>query len=160
MKKSFDLDDAQYEELMKAGHLPQTLLAYEETPGASEIINKWVDEGHEVSIVTGRPFDSYEPSRRWLDEHGLERVPLYCVDKYGREQFTSDFTFSMTLEQLYGMTFDFAVEDSPAAFEHVLHFEGCKVAIFNRPWNVKAELPNENFVRCEDWDEIDRVFRG
>ena len=39
LKKSFDLDDAQYEELMKAGHLPQTLLAYEETPGASEIIN-------------------------------------------------------------------------------------------------------------------------
>ena len=144
LKKSFDLDDAQYEDLMKAGHLPQTLLAYEETPGASEIINKWVDEGHEVSIVTGRPFDSYEPSRRWLDEHGLERVPLYCVDKYGREQFTSDFTFSMTLEQLYGMTFD---------------FDNCKVAIFNRPWNVKAELPNENFVRCADWDEIDRVFR-
>ena len=55
LKKSFDLDDAQYEELMRAGHLPQTLLAYEETPGASEIINKWVDEGHEVSIVTGRP---------------------------------------------------------------------------------------------------------
>ena len=101
-----------------------------------------------------------EPSRRWLDEHGLERVPLYCVDKYGREQFTSDFTFSMTLEQLYGMTFDFAVEDSPAAFEHVLHFDNCKVAIFNRPWNVKAELPNESFVRCEDWEEIDRVFRA
>jgi 5'(3')-deoxyribonucleotidase len=159
LKKSFDLDDDQYEELMKAGHLPQTLLAYEETPGASETINKWVDEGHEVSIVTGRPFDSYGPSRRWLDEHGLERVPLYCVDKYGREQFTSDFTFSMTLEQLYGMTFDFAVEDSPAAFEHVLHFDNCKVAIYNRPWNVKAELPNENFVRCADWKEIDEVFR-
>ena len=25
LKKSFDLDDAQYEDLMKAGHLPQTL---------------------------------------------------------------------------------------------------------------------------------------
>ena len=53
-----------------------------------------------------------------------------------------------------------AVEDSPAAFEQVIHFDHCKVAIFNRPWNVKAELPNENFVRCEDWDEIDRVFRA
>ena len=144
LKKSFDLDDVRYEE----------------TPGASETINKWVDEGHEVSVITGRPFDSYEPSRRWLDEHHLERVPLYCVDKYGREQFTTDFTFSMTLEQLYGMTFDFAVEDSPAAFEHVLHFDGCKVAIFNRPWNVKAELPNENFVRCGDWKEIDMVLRS
>ena len=159
LKKTFDLDDAQYEELMKAGHLPGNLLAYEETPGASEIINKWVDEGHEVSVITGRPFDSYETSRRWLDEHHLDRVPLYCVDKYGREQFTTDFSFSMTLEQLYEMTFDFAIEDSPAAFEHVLHFDNCRVAIFNRPWNIKAELPNENFVRCEGWEDIDRVFR-
>ena len=79
LKKSFDLDDDQYEELMRAGHLPRTLLAYEETPGASETINKWVDEGHEVSVITGRPFDSYEPSRRWLDEHHLERVPLYSM---------------------------------------------------------------------------------
>lgn len=66
----------------------------------------------------------------------------------------------MTLEQLYGMTFDFAVEDSPAAFEHLLHFEHCKVAVFNRPWNWEAELPNDNFVRCENWQEIDRVFEN
>ena len=29
----------------------------------------------------------------------------------------------MTLEQLYNMTFDFAIEDSPSAFEHVMHFD-------------------------------------
>ena len=39
------------------------------------------------------------------------------------------------------------------------NFDGCKVAIYSRPWNVKAELPNENFVRCADWKEIDEVFR-
>ena len=65
----------------------------------------------------------------------------------------------MTLEQLYSMAFDFAIEDSPAAFEHVMHFEGCKVAVFNRPWNIHAELPNDNFVRCEDWEEIDSTLR-
>lgn len=62
---------------MKAGHIPENLLDYEETPGASKVINKWVDEGHEVSVVTGRPFDSYEPSRRWLDEHHLDRILIY-----------------------------------------------------------------------------------
>ena len=132
----------------------ENLLAYEETPGASEIINKWVDEGYEVSVITGRPFDSYDPSRQWLDEHNLSRVPLFCVDKYGREIFNQDVTYSMTLEQLYSMSFDLAVEDSPAAFEHVLHFDNCKVAVYNRPWNINASLPNENFVRCEDWEEI------
>ena len=35
LQKSFDLNDEQYEALMKAGHLPENLLNYEETPGAS-----------------------------------------------------------------------------------------------------------------------------
>ena len=60
LQKSFDLSGEQYDELMKVGHIPENLLDYEETPGASEVINKWVDEGHEVFVVTGRPFDSYE----------------------------------------------------------------------------------------------------
>lgn len=158
LKKTFDLDDRQYEELMNAGHLPEVLLNYEETQGASETINKWVDKGHEVFIITGRPFNSYEPSRRWLDEHKLERVPLYCVDKYGRETCKQDFVYNMTLKQLYEMTFDFAIEDSPAAFEHVMHFKNCKVAVFNRPWNIYEELPDDRFIRCEGWKEIDKTF--
>ena len=83
------LDDAQYKELMRVAHLPENLLSYEETLGASETINKWVDEGHEVFVITGRPFDSYEPSRAWLDKHNLERISLFCVDKYGREKVTN-----------------------------------------------------------------------
>ena len=158
LQKSFDLSDEQYDKLMEAGHLPENLLSYEETPGASETINKWVDEGHEVFIITGRPFNSYEPSRKWLDEHHLERVPLFCVDKYGREIFEHEYEYNMTLEQLYSMTFDFAIEDSPSAFEHVLHFHNCKVAVFDRPWNRQAEFPNDNFVRCKNWNQIDKVF--
>ncbi len=158
LQKSFDLSDSQYDELMRAGHVPETLLAYEETPDASKIINKWVNHGHDITIVTGRPFDSYEPSREWLDNHGLKDVPLICVDKYGRESFNQDCTYSMTLEDLYKLEFDFAVEDSPAAFEHVLHFENCRVAVFNRPWNANSELPNSNFVRCEGWQDIDEFL--
>lgn len=160
LQKSFDLTDDQYDELMRAGHIPANLLAYEETPDASQTINKWVDEGHEVSIVTGRPFDSFAPSRQWLDRHNLERVPLFCVDKYGRESFNQDCTYSMTLAQLYSLTFDFAIEDSPAAFEHVMHFENCKVAVFNRPWNMNAQLPSSEFIRCEGWKYIDELFQA
>ena len=121
LKKTFDLTDSQYEELMKAGHFPDNLLNYEETPGASETINKW-------------------------------------VDKYGRENCKQDYVYNLTLEQLYGMSFDFAVEDSPAAFWHVSHFEGCRIAVFNRPWNIREELPDDRFIRCEGWKEVDKVF--
>ena len=85
-------------------------------------------------------------------------MPLFCVDKYGRETSVQDYKYNLSLEKLYGMTFDFAIEDSPAAFEHVLHFDNCKVAVFDRPWNRQSEFPNDNFVRCENWQEIDRVF--
>lgn len=158
LQKSFQINDEQYKELMLAGHVPSTLLAYEETQDASMIINKWIDEGHEVYIITGRPFESYEPSRMWLDRHNLGRAPLFCVDKYGRENFNEGCSYSMTLDQLYSMTFDFAVEDSPLAFEHLLHFPECKVAVFNRPWNVKESLPGNAFVRCNGWKEIDRLL--
>ena len=39
------------------------------------------------------------------------------------------------------MTFDFAVEDSPAAFEHVIHFDNCRTAVFDRPWNSRQSFP-------------------
>lgn len=163
LQKTFDLSDEQYDELMIAGHIPENLLSYAETPGASETINRWIDEGHDVKVITGRPFEAYGPSREWLDNHGLNRVPLFCVDKYGRESFNMDSSYSMTLAELYDMTFDFAIEDSPAAFEHVMHFDNCKVAVFNRPWNIKEPLPNSNFSRCEGWagvqDYLESVTR-
>lgn len=160
LQKSFNIDDEQYDRLLRAGHEPKHLLAYDETPGASTTINKWLDDGHEISIITGRPFDSYEPSRKWLDDHGLSRVPLFCVDKYGRESFNQDCTYSLKLEELYAMTFDFAIEDSPEAFVHLLHFDNCKVAIYDRPWNSKAAFPSESFVRCLNWREIDKLFES
>ena len=158
LQKSFNLNDVQYDELMKAGHLPQNLLAYEETFGASKTVNKWKREGHDVYIITGRPFDSYEPSRKWLDTHKLEKIPLYCVDKYGREIINQNCSYNMTLAELYKMDFDFAVEDSRSAFQHVSKFNHCKVAVYNRPWNKNSELPDFRFKRCNNWKEIDKMF--
>lgn len=158
LQKTFNLNDEQYEELMRAGHLTENLLSYKETPYASETINKWVDGGNEVYIITGRPFEAYDASRQWLDSHNLSRVQLFCVDKYGRESFNQDCSYSMTLEELYKMTFDFAVEDSPAAFEHLLHFNNCRVAVYNRPWNINEKLPNDDFTRCAGWPEIAKLL--
>ena len=42
LKKTFDLSDEQYEEMMIAGHLPENLLNYEETTGAADTIIKGI----------------------------------------------------------------------------------------------------------------------
>ncbi|MBQ7148397.1 MAG: 2-dehydropantoate 2-reductase [Pseudobutyrivibrio sp.] len=159
LQKSFSLTDEQYQEMMIKAHTPEVLLTYQETPGATETINKWLDEGHNVYIITGRPYSAYEASRQWLDEHGLERVKLYCLDKYGRDSFIKNSEFSLKLEDYYKMHFDYAVEDSPLAFKFFDHLPELKVMVFDRPWNRDASFPNENFRRCVDWKTIENLVK-
>ena len=154
LQDSFSLTDEQYRELMEEGHRPEVLLSYEETPGAVKALNEWIDRGHEVLVITGRPASAYEPSRRWLDEHGLGRAKLYCLNKYGRDSFLKGSAFNLELEDYYKMRFDYAVEDSPLAFRYFTHLPDMKVMVFDRPWNRSAELPGANYTRYADWEQI------
>ncbi len=154
LKTSFSLTDEQYEHMMIEGHRPEALCSFAETPGASASINGWLDAGHEVSIITGRPYSAYEASRAWLDRHGLERPPLYCLNKYGRDSFIKNSDFSLELEDYYKMHFDFAVEDSTVAFQYFSHLPEITVMVVDRPWNQGCAFPGDNFIRCYNWDEV------
>ena len=158
LQESFSLTDEQYDRMMIRGHQKELLLSYEETPGACKVINSWLESGHKVSIITGRPVSAYEASRQCLDEHGLTKVPMYCLDKYGRDSFLKGSTFNLTLEDYYKMNFDFAVEDSPNAFKFFAHLPNLKVAVFDRPWNQNCTFPNKNFIRCSDWERIQALI--
>ena len=157
LKKTFSLTDEQYELLMSQGHRPEVLLSYVETPGASETINSWIDCGYDVSIITGRPCSAYEPSREWLNLHGLERAKLYCLNKYGRDGFYQRSVFSLEIEDYYKLRFDFAIEDSPAAFRFFEHLPALKVLVYDRPWNRECALPQEGYTRCTGWDMIKNI---
>ncbi len=154
LQESFELTEDEYERFMIEGHRPETLLSYEETPGASGVLNEWIDQGHEVAVITGRPFSAYDASRRWLDEHRLQRVMLYALNKYGRDSFIKNSDFNLELEDYYRMSFDYAIEDSPMAFKFFDHLPDLKVMVFDRPWNQECELPGDNYTRCTDWDRI------
>jgi 5'(3')-deoxyribonucleotidase len=157
LQESFELNDEEYKELMEFGHRPEVLMAYEETPGAARTLNAWIDQGHEVYIITGRPFTSYEASRRWLDEHGLTRIKMYCLDKYGRHPSAAESDYNMTMEEYYQLKFDVAIEDSPLAFRFFDHLPEMKVLVFDRPWNRSECLPGTNYTRCMDWDTINEI---
>ena len=154
LQQSFSLTDEQYEFMMLEAHKPEVLLSYEETPGAADTVNSWIDSGHDVFVITGRPYSAYEPSRTWLDRHGLERVKLYCLNKYGRDSFIKDSDFSLEIEDYKKMHFDYAVEDSPAAFQFFTHLPGLKVLVYDRPWNQNTAFPGEGYRRCHDWEAI------
>lgn len=161
LQKSFSLTDEQFEEMMIKAHSPEVLLSYEETPGAIGTVNSWIDIGYDVSIITGRPYSAYEPSREWLNRHGLERVRLYCLNKYGRDSFIKNSDFSLEVEDYYKMHFDYAIEDSPSAFRFFEHLPELKVMVYDRPWNQECEFPGENYRRCLDWETIRKlVERG
>jgi len=145
--------------MMIEGHKPESLLSYEETPGAVATVNHWRECGHEVSVITGRPYSSYEASRAWLDQHGLEHVSLYCLNKYGRDSFIKNSDFSLELEDYYKMHFDYAVEDSPTAFRFFNHLPALKVMVFDRPWNQDCTFPGEGYIRCFDWDGIRAIVK-
>lgn len=154
LQKSFSLTDEQFEEMMIKAHRPEVLLSYDETPGSVDTVNRWIDEGHQVSIITGRPYSSYEPSREWLDRHGLDRARLFTLNKYGRNSFIKNSDFSLEIEDYYKMHFDYAVEDSPSAFRFFAHLPNLKVMVYDRPWNRECEFPGENYHRCVDWKMI------
>ena len=159
LQKSFSLSDDEYDKLMIEGHTPKALLSFAETPEAIKTINSWLDNGHDVKIITGRPFSAYEASRQWLNEHGLDRVNMYCLNKYGRDSFLKGSTFSLELEDYYKMHFDFAVEDSPHAFKFFDHLPDLKIMVVDRPWNQDCEFPNKNYTRCTDWTMISELVR-
>ena len=154
LQHAFGLTEEQYRLLLVKGHEPDRILAFEETPGASAVMNEWLRAGHNVSVITGRPFSTYEPSRAWLDNHGLQDVKVYFLDKYGRENILKNTDFSLKLDDFFRMKFDYAVEDSPLAFRFFDHLPDLKVMVFDRPWNRMPELPGSNYRRCPDWETI------
>ena len=160
LQASFGLSDEEYEHLMLEGHRPEEILSYEATPGAAELVNEWIDQGHEVTIITGRPFSSYEPSRKWLDMNGFDRVKMYCLNKYGRDTFIKNSDFNMELEDYYKMKFDFAVEDSPMAFRFFEHLPELRVLVYDRPWNQEEAFPNANYSRVRSWEQIREWVRA
>ena len=158
LQNSFNLADDEFDEMMIEAHRPEVLITYEETTNASSIINSWIYEGHNVSIITGRPYSAYEASKEWHINHNLDRVQLYCLNKYGRDSFLKGSSFSLELEDYYKMHFDFVVEDSPSAFKYLTHLKDARIMIFDRPWNKDCKFPSQNFHRCYNWKEIDREF--
>ena len=44
--------------------------------GAVEAVNRFVDQGHTVVLWTGRGWDEYPMTKKWLDDHGFRYAQI------------------------------------------------------------------------------------
>jgi uncharacterized HAD superfamily protein len=154
LRVSFSFDEETYRRFMTAFHETQ-LASIPETPGAVGVLRRWLAEGRDPVIVTGRPTYSREPTLAWLAARGLGAMRVLHVDKYATLFNASPDPLITPFPALKSMGFDFAVEDAPNAVRMIAETALCPCAVFSRPWNARFPLPSGPFRRAETWAEIE-----
>jgi hypothetical protein len=156
---SLGLDQQELRQFMHYAHEPKVLQQHRSRPGAVEQLSRWSDVGVEVWIVTGRPTQTFAATRSWLQDRKVAHTRLIFADKYGNYgglQEMTDGVEAMPMEQIAGLGFDLAVEDS-AAVAGVLHDElEIPVALMDQPWNRQMEDAGR-LRRCMTWEEVDQM---
>ena len=152
LRVSFSFDEETYRRFMREFH-EECLEFIPETSGAVGVLKRWVSEGREPVIVTGRPTYSHDLTRRWLAARGLDGLRILHVDKYAKLFNDSPDPMITPFTALKGMGFEFAVEDAPNAVRMIAETGLCPCVVFTRPWNDWCELP-AGFTRVANWDEL------
>ena len=148
---SCGLTPVECDELYRIVHLPDELMSMEPIGEAVQVLTKWAERGYEIAIVTGRPPWCDEVSRAWLANHRIPHHSFIVVDKYSR--FPPESTGAISLRDLAGRRFCWAVEDSLPMARYLTGEMRVPVALLDRPWNQCVE--EEGIVRCPDWKAID-----
>lgn len=153
MRESFGLTQEQFAHFFRLAHLPQTIREFPLVEGSRCVLMDWVSQGHEITVVTGRPPESYEASLEWLKTNEIPFSSLVFVDKYSREDGANTV---LSLERVCDMGFSLAVEDSSAIAEYIAGTMGIPVVLLDRPWNRNGPSAT-NIKRCYSWFEIGRI---
>ncbi len=155
LRHAFSLSGEEIEYMMDLAHEIEFLAHLRPAPGAVEALKQLLALGHEVVIVTGRPSHCHKGSLRWMQRFGLESLEIIYVDKYGRAPKVTPANAPpmLTLDEFYQLSFDVAIDDSPAALDLLENLDNCKVLIYDRPWN-RAYRPTGDMHRCNSWADI------
>ena len=158
LQEAFSLSDSEITALMTHAHRDEVLAALAPTPGGLEAVQTLAAQGHDVTVVTGRPASSRTGSRGWLSKHGIAHVPLLHVDKYGRTE-DGDRGDALDRAAFEAVRFDVAIDDSPVALDLLAPRRDCRVIVYDRPWNRRYTL-GANMRRAGSWTEIIEGLRS
>jgi hypothetical protein len=141
------------DELYRLIHEPDELLRMAPIPQAIAALGEWAAAGCEIAIVTGRPPDTLEPTRVWLERASVPHHSLTLVDKYGR--FTPDDRIAIGLEQLRTRRYALAIEDSLPMARFLAREMRVPVALLDCPWNRNGSL-DPGVERVSVWVDVVR----
>jgi len=155
LRHAFSLSGDEIEHLMDIAHEIEFLEQLAPTPGAVESLRLLHAMGHEVVIVTGRPAYCHEGSVRWLRRFNLDFPEIIYLDKYGRSKPVAlpGSPPVMTPDQFLSLSFDIAIDDSPAALDLLAALNECRILIYDRPWNREYQQ-RKSMRRVFNWSEI------
>ena len=153
---SFGLDPREQEALFALFHDADMLASIPAVEGAVDGLRRWTEAGCVVHVVTGRPPETREASRAWLDGHGIAVEDITFVDKYGRGHADVPGVRQMTLAELETCAFSLVVDDSLDMARFFAERSRVPVALFDRPWNrdVAGAVMRKDVVRCRNWTEL------
>ncbi|MGM0394013.1 MAG: 5' nucleotidase, NT5C type [Thermodesulfobacteriota bacterium] len=151
LKVSFQLTDREYRHFFDRIHQPDILMNFDPVFGAKEMLARWIDAGHRVDIVTGRPPSARDVSLAWLDRQRIAYTEFIMVDKYNRTGEHHPGVISKT--QLMACQYDLAVEDSLDTALFLAEQMDVPVLLYDRPWNARP-VPHPNIIRVGSWRQI------
>ena len=139
------------DELYRIVHRPDELLNMAPVSEAIAVLKGWEEQGFDIAIVTGRPPESVQVSLAWLAKHQISHSSFTVVDKYSR--FRTDSTNAISLAELAGRRFCWAVEDSLPMARFLADQMNLPVALIDRPWN-RTDAVHNRIMRYLDWQAI------
>ena len=154
LQETLNLTDKEFDHFFALVHEPEIILNLEPMEGALDVLNRWVNQGYEISVITGRLTSTYESSLEWLDSNKVPFDSFIMVDKYSRP--IVDRNIAISLIEFSKMKFDLAIEDSADMAEFLSRKMNTSVIIYDKPWNRNAVFQN-GVKRCATWEEIEHI---
>lgn len=131
---------------------PHVTLRSKPVAGAIAGIQKLVDRGHHVMIVSDRPTGLFDSTRQWLDNNDLDMVRLLFTRRIGGS--TTPGTNGLTkLQAAYLYQLDTVIEDAPhhaEAFQEKAYVED--IFLLEMPYNKHVE--GNKIHNVTSWSQI------
>ncbi len=158
LQHAFNLTPEQFHHMFEIFHREENILNFEPIEHAVDSVNFLFDQGHNISVVTGRPPATRAHSKQWLVKHGVRYHHLYFVDKYGRMMGFDKDPETLSLDELVKLPFDYAVEDNADMALFVSEKMKTPVLLLDCPWNrdlQQSSLSDAALItRCHGWKEV------